>query len=226
VTLKVHEAPAARVLGVKGQLFVCANGPLLILIAVSVMAAADMLVSVTLCEGLVVPTATLLKVSEVGEYSTVPTEPLPDNGSDCVALGASSVSLRALVRGPVAKGRDCTDIVQELPAARVDGLNGQVVEEMRKSAPAGIAILDMVSGTAWVLVTVTDFAEESWPTWTAPHDSVVGDKVTSWAKAAEPANREKAAHSPMRYIWAFRIKDLKMSPVLPWNQVKSRRSKK
>ena len=86
------------------------------------------------------------------------------SGTVCVWLGASSTIFIEFVRVPWARGLNCTEIVQEAPAATVDGLIGQVVLETMKSEPAGIEILEMVSEIAWVFVTVTDFTPDVCPT--------------------------------------------------------------
>jgi hypothetical protein len=60
VTLIVQFAPAASVLGLRGQVLVCAKSPALVPLIptlVMVSAAFPLLVSVTVCAPLVVPTA-------------------------------------------------------------------------------------------------------------------------------------------------------------------------
>ena len=121
-------------------------------------------VRVTFWGALVVPTGTLLNESDVGENKSVPTVPLPESGSVCVRLGASSTIFNEFVLVPWAKGRNCTEIVHEAPAATVDELMGQVVLETMKSEPTGMEMLDIVSEMDWVFVTVTAFAADVCPT--------------------------------------------------------------
>lgn len=111
-----------------------------------------------------VPTGTLLNENDVGANKSVPTVPLPESATVCARLGASSTIFNEFVRVPWAKGRNCTEIVQEAPAATVDGLIGHVVLETMKSEPSGMEILDIASEVDWVFVTVTTFAADVCPT--------------------------------------------------------------
>ena len=122
-------------------------------------------VRVTLWGALVVPTGTLLNESEVGENRIVPVVPCPDKRKpSAFRLGASSTIFNEFVRVPWARGRNCTEIVHEAPAATVDGLIGHVVLETIKSEPTGMEMLDIVSEIDWVFVTVTDFTPDVCPT--------------------------------------------------------------
>jgi hypothetical protein len=103
-------------------------------------------VRVTLCAALVVPTG-VLKETEVGEKSTVPTAPFPESPMVCGEPGASSVMVTVFDRAPDASGRNSAEIVHVPEAATVEGLNGQVVAEIMKSDPAGTEMLEIVSGT-------------------------------------------------------------------------------
>src|SRR6266550_364238 len=65
VVLMIHEAPAASVLGLRGQLLVWAKSPAFVppmLIPLRVRAPAPLSVSVTVCTALLVPTFCVLKL--------------------------------------------------------------------------------------------------------------------------------------------------------------------
>ena len=160
----VQDVPAARTLGLSGQLLVCEKRPEPILMFERAMSLLRVFVRVTFWAALVVPTGTLLNETDVGENKSVPTVPLPESGRVCVRLGASSTIFNEFVRVPWAKGRNCTEMVHEAPAATVDGLIGHVVLETMKSEPTGMEMLDIVSEVDWVFVTVTDFAADVCPT--------------------------------------------------------------
>ncbi len=95
-----------------------------------VSAALPLLVSVTLCAGLVVPTAWLPKLRLVDDRLTAGAElvlvPLPDRPTDCGLPLALSVIVTAAVSVPVAVGVKVTLMVQLAPAARVAVEIGQV----------------------------------------------------------------------------------------------------
>src|SRR5947209_4085026 len=110
VTLIVQVAPAAMVAGDTGQVEVWAKSPALVpLRAMVVMASAALpvLVTVTFCAALVVPTAWLAKPSVAGERDTPGTGvvvPVPDSGTPCGLPAASSVMVTAALRTPAAVG--------------------------------------------------------------------------------------------------------------------------
>src|SRR5947199_2790558 len=97
VTLIVHDAPAATVLGASGQLLVCAKSAAFVPltpIAVTDSAALPVLVTVAVAAALVVPTAWLGKLRLAGESETAGTGvvvPVPDSGTACGLPAASSV---------------------------------------------------------------------------------------------------------------------------------------
>ena len=87
-------------------------------------ATVPVLVSVTLCEGLVAPTATLPKLSEAGEsFKTMLRVPLPVplSGSLCGLPDALSTMVTLLDFVPGEVGVKVTLSVQEAPAANVAG---------------------------------------------------------------------------------------------------------
>jgi hypothetical protein len=75
------------------------------------------LVRVTLCAELVVPTSWLPKVSDVGETLAVRETPVPLRLTVCGLPLASSLMLREALRLPVAVGVKVTLMVQLAPAA-------------------------------------------------------------------------------------------------------------
>ena len=137
-TVTVQLAFDASVLGLIGQLFVCANWPQ-ILIPLIVIAVDSSFVNVAVWEALVVPAGTLAKDSEVGENNIGPMMAVPVNGTDCGLPEASSYTVIASVLVPCESGRNCTEIVQDAPAARVEGVVGQVVAYCIKSDPNAMA---------------------------------------------------------------------------------------
>lgn len=195
----MQDAPAARTLGLSEQLLVCVNRPEPILILERVMSLLSVFVTVTFWDPLVVPTGTLLNETDVGENKSVPTVPVPDSRTVCVRLGASSTIFNEFVRVPWAKGRNCTEIVQEAPAATVDGLIGHVVLETMKSEPTGMEMLEIVSEIDWVFVTLTDFTPDVCPSCTDAHDRLAGESVTSCAEAEGRQDTDaRNVHSPAK----------------------------
>src|SRR2546421_4983123 len=99
-----------------------AKSPLIVrLLIVSV--AFPVLLSVTACAALAVPTVWFPNVKEVGERLTTGAvlvePPVPVSGIVCGVFGALSLSVTAPVRVPVAAGVKFTLIVQLAPAATV-----------------------------------------------------------------------------------------------------------
>ena len=148
--------------GLIGQLFVWANGvPTFML--VSVIALESVFFNVTNCGALMLPTATFVKLRDVGENRIGPIMPRPVKGTDCDRPGASSRIVTPLVLLPDASGRNWSETVQEAAAAKVAGKSGQVVEFATKSEPSGTEMLEIVSGIDWLLVKVKDFGAEVCP---------------------------------------------------------------
>lgn len=215
VTLNEQLEPPSSVLGLTGQLFVWLNCALT-LIFDRVIGLDSLFVSVSVCAALVVPSA-VLNESEVGEKSSGPIVAVPDRGSDCVRLGASSEMVKVLVRLPWASGRNCIETLQLAPAASVDGLNGHVEEATRKSDPAGTEIEEIVNAADWLLVTVNGFAPEVTPTCTAPHDKEAGERVTSCA-AAHSGHSRNNPRNMNRGLAPCLVLNFRMASINPLKQ--------
>lgn len=125
VTETVHEPPAGTVVGATGQVLVWAKSPAL----VSVMAiplidsgAVPVLVNVTLCAALAVPTPWLVNDREGGlsvAAGAAAAVAVPVRAAVCGLPVALSVTERFPVRLPEDVGEKVTLIAQLAPAARV-----------------------------------------------------------------------------------------------------------
>ena len=80
---------------------------------------------------------------------------MPDRLTVCGLVLALSVTLRVPVRVPRFDGVNTTEIAQLAFAANVLGDNGQVLDACAKSPE--VEIPEIVSGTAWLFLTVTLF---------------------------------------------------------------------
>jgi hypothetical protein len=112
--------PALRLLG---QLFVWAKSPLAAM-PLMVRVEPPLLVRVTDCAPLVVPTFWLPKVRVVGDNVTAAAEtvpPVPLSDTECGLPVAESVMVMAPVRVPVADGVKVTEMLQLAPALRLLG---------------------------------------------------------------------------------------------------------
>lgn len=120
-------------------------------------AAFPVLVKVTTCVALLVPTSWPLNVRLVGERPTAGAAavPVPTSETLCGLPLASSVTLRAAFRAPLAVGLKVKLIMQFAPAARVDGLAAHVLvsEKSPLFAPV-MAMLVIVSAALPVFVSV------------------------------------------------------------------------
>jgi hypothetical protein len=149
VTLIVQLAPVATL---DPQLLACAKSPGFVpatAIEEIVRATLPLLVSVTGCEALGVPTAWLLKVKLLAETPATGAVPVPVRLTVCGLPLALSVIVRVPVRVPVAVGVKVTLIVQEPVAATP--LAHVLVSEKSPLA----ATLAMVSVAVPVLLSVT-----------------------------------------------------------------------
>jgi hypothetical protein len=131
LTLMLQFAPAASVLGLNGQLLVCAKSPELLPpwpIALMVSGAVPLLVRVTDCVPLVVLTNWLLKAMLLRLRLTAgaAVAPVPLSAMLWGLPLASSVIERAAVLDPVASGVKLTLMPQFAPAASVEGAIGQL----------------------------------------------------------------------------------------------------
>src|SRR5215472_658935 len=120
VTLIAQDAPAATDVP---QLFVCAKSLAFVpitAILVMLSGALPVLLNITACAPLVVPTVWLAKVRLVGDRLTAGAEmdpPVPVRPTVCGLPLALSLTVRVPVRVPVALGVNVTLIVQDAPAA-------------------------------------------------------------------------------------------------------------
>jgi len=127
VTVTVQLAPAAN--DPMEQLFVCAKGPLTV-IDVSVIAAPESLVSVAVCDALVLPIVVAANVREPGENNRDPVVPVPVSVAVCGLLAALSLNVIVSFFAPGDVGLNSSETVQEVPPASVDGEAGQLFAEM------------------------------------------------------------------------------------------------
>jgi len=163
-TLIVHEALAASVAGKTGQLFVWGKSALFVPVnAMLVIVSGPVLVllSVTGCAVLVVPTAWLPKLKLAGEAVAVGETPVPVKETVCGLPAALSVMVRKPGRVPPVEGVKVTLIVQFAPAAIVAGATGQLL--VCAKSPV-MAIELMTRGAVPELVTVTACAALVVPT--------------------------------------------------------------
>jgi hypothetical protein len=116
-------------------------------------------VSVTVCAGLLVSTAWLANVSDVGDKLTAGApEPVPVRLTVCGLPAALSAMLMLPVKVPVVVGVNVTLIVQAAPAATDD-------PQVFVSPKFVLAVIDvMLNATLPVLVNVTICAELVLPT--------------------------------------------------------------
>ena len=170
VTLIVQLAPAASVLGLMGQVLVCAKSPAFVpatVMLVIVRAAVPLFVSVTDLAALVVPTFWAPKLRLVGFSVTAGAEtvPVPESATLCGLPVALSLIVTLALRLPVAEGENVTLIAQFAPAASVFGLSGQVFVWAKSAAFVPLTpTLLIVSAAVPLLVSVTDFAALVVPT--------------------------------------------------------------
>ena len=187
VTLIVQLAPAASVLGLMGQVLVCAKSPAFVpatVMLVIVRAAVPLFVSVTDLAALVVPTFWAPKLRLVGFSVTAGAEtvPVPESATLCGLPAALSLIVTLALRLPVAVGENVTLSVQVAPAASVLGLSGQVFVCAKSPALAPLTpMLLIVNAAVPLLVSVTDFAALVVPTSWLPKLSDVGLSVTPGA---------------------------------------------
>jgi hypothetical protein len=129
-------------------------------------------VTVTVTGALVVPTERDPKLYVVGVALTA-RMPAPDNPTDCGLFAASSVNFSVPVRVPRAVGTNAKPTTQFAPAPIV---TPQVLLLIRKSPVA--TMLPKVSGTFFLLVSVTDLVALVPPTPIFPKLRVLADNVT------------------------------------------------
>ena len=144
---------------------------------VIVRAAVPVLVMVTDCDELAVPTFVAGKARLFDESLTGPDDnPVPLSDMLCGEVLALSVILMVAVSAPVTVGAKCPWIVQFTPIAR---LVPQVLANTNEEAfvPATVMLV-MATAAVPVLVTVTDCEKLDEPTSTEPNERLVADRVT------------------------------------------------
>src|SRR5579871_324376 len=111
-------------------------------------------------------------------------EPLPPRRTCCGLVAASSLTARVALRGPAAVGAKYTSTVQDLPAARVKGVAGQLPPTRLKSeglAPLRVSPVTCRSAVP-LLVIVTACTVPELPTGSVPKSMLSGDTVAAvWA---------------------------------------------
>jgi hypothetical protein len=154
---------------------------------VIVMAAAPVLVNVTLCDTLVVPTAWFPNERLVGDSDTVvAVTPVPVSAIDCGELVVVSLMVIAAVIAPAAVGAKCPWMVQLAPAAR---LVPQLFPNANADAPVPVTAMLLTSRVALpVLVNVTLCDALVDPACTLPNDRLVGDNDTVVGVIPVPVN--------------------------------------
>jgi len=164
-----------------------AKSPLIRKLLLKVRDEVPVLVSVTDCVALVVPTLVLGKVSEAGERLTVAPElddpPVPESGMICGVLGALSNRLTCAVRVPEAVGVNFRLTVQLPPVATVPPTPGQVPRPPKAKSPLFVPVmvkaLLIVRAELPVLLRVTNDTLLVLPTNTAPKFTEAGERLTT-----------------------------------------------
>src|SRR6266581_5927541 len=161
VMVIVQELPAARVLVLAGQVLVCAKSAAFVPVSAMLLMLKDvvpLLVSVTVCAVLSIPTFWLPKFTLVGFRLTAGAAitPVPLRATAWGLPAALSVKVRLALRAPVAPGVKVRLIVQELPAANVLLPLGQVLLWAKSAAFVPVsAMLLMRKASELLLVRVT-----------------------------------------------------------------------
>jgi hypothetical protein len=130
VSVTVHVPLTASVLGLSGHVLVWEKSPVFVPLnpmAVIVSGAVPVLVTVTDCVGLLVPTDWLRKVRLVGLRDTAGAVPVPLKDTVWGLPAALSAMEMLALRLPVAPGLKVTEMLHVLPAARVLDPDGQVL---------------------------------------------------------------------------------------------------
>jgi hypothetical protein len=144
VTEIMQLACAARVLGDRGQVEVCAKSPVAEILVI-VRGVLSLFCRVRVLAALVSPTSWFPNPRLTGD-KTAGCTPVPVNPAVCGLLDALSVTVNVPVRAPVTEGLKVTEIVQLDRAAKVLGEIGQV--EVCAKSPE-VEIPEIVSGVLW-----------------------------------------------------------------------------
>ena len=142
VTVTVHMAPAAMPVP---QLLAAITKSPVVAMLVKLSLAFSWLVSAMALAEVLLPTATVPKLSVVGDSVTGAT-PVPVRAIDCGLVEALSEITTEAERADAIDGVNVTEMVQVLPAFSVPELVGQVPPNAKSLVPE-IAMLLMVSGT-------------------------------------------------------------------------------
>lgn len=165
---------------VAGQLFVCVNCELLDATDVMLMSALPVLLTVTGCDVLVVPTACEANVNVVGLTEATAPTPVPASEIVCGLFWALSVMVMVPVRAFAPAGVNVTLIVQ-LP------LTIRLLPQLLVCANSlAAAMEEIASGPAPVLVIVTDCEGDVVPTFWLENVKLVADSVTAGWPTAVP----------------------------------------
>lgn len=139
--------------------------------------AVPVLVRVTDCDALSVPTRRVPYERLLAERDTAGNSPVPVSAIDCGEFAALSVMVTAADTAPVAVGAKCPWMVQLAPTATLDP---QVLANANDEALVPVtAMLMIVNGAVPVLVRVTDFDALSVPTNCVPYERLVAERDTT-----------------------------------------------
>jgi hypothetical protein len=201
VTLRVQVAPAASVSGASGQSLLWAKSAAFVPetpIPVIVSGAEPEFLSVDVCEPLVVPISCPPKARLVGVSVTAGAWPEPLSAMFCGLPDASSVTATLAARLPPAPGVNVAEIVQDPPAASVEGAIGQSFDCAKSAALAPVtAMLLMVSAALPVFVSVEVCAALVEPIGRAPKSRLEGLRLTPGAAAAPVPLRPRLCGLPV-----------------------------
>jgi hypothetical protein len=147
-----------------------------------VRALVPVLVRVTVCGGLVVPTVWLANGRVVGDRLTKPVVPVPFSATFWGLVGSASLIQRVAERVPPSVGVNVTVTVQLPPAGT---LEPQVLVWLKSPGLVPVNVMELMVSTLPELVRVTILEELVFPTPTLPKFSERG--VTDTAVLPEPA---------------------------------------
>ena len=180
VIVMVQLFPAATL---AGQLLLWAKSPLAVTLEMA-RAALPVLVNVTVCAALMLPTAWLLNVSVLVERLTTGTaSPMPDSGTVCVlpaTFPVLSVTVRVPVLVPAAVGVNVTLIVQVVLAERIEP---HVLLWLKSPAAT---MLEMLNGASPVLLKITCCAALATPTDWPVKPRLAGESEACGSKTPVP----------------------------------------
>jgi hypothetical protein len=171
VTLMEQFAPAATL---APHVFVCEKSPLFVPVMAMleiVNVAVPVLVSVTICTALLMPTIWLPKLMLLPPSVTMGATPVPVSVTVCGLPGNGSLTVMAPLRMPVAVGVKVTLTLQLAVGARVAGLTGQLLVWAKSPLAATLTVV----AEAPLLLTLTASALLVVPTSWFPKVRLEGD---------------------------------------------------